>query len=147
MVRHIVIQVIVALFIILWVYTGYNKFVEYEEFRITLGRSPFIQQMAGFIAVALPSGELLLALLLVIPKTRLLGLYLSFVTMTLFTGYIWLMLHYASDLPCSCGGVLEMMDWEDHLLFNAGFTVAAALAIILSVRKKREIINYQNISA
>ncbi|MRG48465.1 hypothetical protein GFS24_25340 [Chitinophaga sp. SYP-B3965] len=137
--KKIIIQVIVALFVILWVYTGYNKLVEYEEFRITLGRSPFIQPLAGFIAVVLPTGELLLALLLVIPKTRLLGLYLSFVTMTLFTGYIWLMLQYASDLPCSCGGVLEMMDWDDHLLFNAAFTVAALVAIVLSIMRKRKL--------
>lgn len=125
------IEIIVALLIVLWIYTGLNKMMEYEKFRTQLGGSPFIQPLAGFIAIVLPSGELLLAALLIFKRTRKLGLYFSFGLMLLFTGYIWIMLNYAYDLPCSCGGVLAKLSWSDHLIFNSGFTLLALVGILL----------------
>jgi hypothetical protein len=132
------IEIICAFLIILFVYTGINKIMDYEKFKFEMGRSPFIQNISKVIAITLPPGELLVALLLIINKTKLTGLYISFFLMSLFTGYIWLMLNYAYDLPCSCGGILAKMSWEDHLCFNAGFTILAAVAIILQSRKNTQ---------
>lgn len=129
--RTTIVEIIGALLIILFIYTGLNKMMDYEKFKFEMGRSPFIQNMSGFIAATLPAGEILIALALIIKRTRLLGLYLSFFIMALFTGYIWLMLNYAYDLPCSCGGVLAKMSWNDHLYFNAAFTVLAMTGVIL----------------
>ncbi len=131
----IVIELIVAALVILWIYTSISKFYDYENFKTQLGRSPFLDGMSGFIAITLPAGELLLALFLVFRKTRKLGLYLSFALMLLFTGYIYIMLYYSYDLPCSCGGVLAKMSWNDHLYFNAGYTLLSLIGIILLERK------------
>lgn len=128
---NITIQVISALLLILFVYTGMNKLMDHEQFRMQLEKSPFVEQMATFITYTLPAGEILLALTLIIKKTRLLGLFLSFFLMALFTGYIWMMLNYAYDLPCSCGGILASMSWHTHLIFNAIFTMLAAIGILL----------------
>jgi len=136
------VEIICALLIILFLYTGVNKLWEYGNFKLQLGRSPFIQNLNGFIAATLPAGEILLSFLLVIPFTRLVGLYLSYILMGLFTGYIWLMLNYASDLPCSCGGILAELSWQDHFYFNAGFTVLSAIGIILQskiIQRKRSL--------
>lgn len=127
----IFIEIICALLIILFIYTGINKIMDYSNFKFQIGRSPFIQHMAGFIAIALPVGELLISLALVMKRTRLLGLYLSFFLMALLTGYVWMMLHYAYDLPCSCGGVLAALSWHDHLLFNSVFTLLAMAGVII----------------
>lgn len=133
--NNIIIEIIVSLLIILFIYTGINKIMDYSNFKFQLGRSPFIQPMANVIAMILPAGELLLAVFLVFKQTRLLGLYLSFTLMALFTGYIWIMLLYAYDLPCSCGGVLASLTWENHLIFNSVFTVLALIGIILESKK------------
>ena len=130
----ITLEIITALLIFLFIYTGLNKMLDYSKFAFTLGRSPFIQPMAGFIAATLPAGELILALLLVFKRTRLLGLYASFFLMLLFTGYIALMLLYAYDLPCSCGGVLAALSWPNHLIFNIFFTILSLIGIILQSR-------------
>jgi len=111
--------------------------MDYTSFKFTLGRSPFIQHMNGFIAATLPAGELLIALALVIRRTRLIGLYASFFLMILFTGYIWIMLHYSYDLPCSCGGVLAALSWKDHLVFNSAFTTVAMIGVLLQSKIKR----------
>ncbi|WEK36132.1 MAG: hypothetical protein P0Y53_01345 [Candidatus Pseudobacter hemicellulosilyticus] len=133
--RNTYVEIICSLYIILFIYTGINKILDYEKFKFEMGRSPFIENMAGLIAVALPAGELIMATMSIIPRTRLLGLYLSTFTMAMFTGYIWLMLTYASDLPCSCGGVLAAMSWNDHLYFNAAFTLLGIAGIIISNNK------------
>lgn len=139
--KETIVEMICALLIVLFLYTGVNKMWDYNEFKTQMGRSPFIADMNGLIAATLPAGEMLLAFLLVIKKTRYWGLFLSFLLMGLFTGYIWLMLTYAPDLPCSCGGILAAMNWKDHLYFNAAFTVMAAIgmwmqgSVLESVRK------------
>lgn len=128
---NITLELILSLLILLWIYTGLNKYLDYSDFKHQLGRSPFIKSMATFLAITLPTGELLIALALLFKRTRAVGLYSSYLMMLLFTGYIWVMLHYSYDLPCSCGGVLEQMTWPQHFVFNACFTVLAFLGIII----------------
>lgn len=133
-VYRIITEIIVSLLIILFIYTGLNKVMDHSEFRFTLGRSPFIRHFSGLISVTLPAGELLIAAALVFRRTRLIGLYASYFLLFLFTGYVWIMLHYAYDLPCSCGGVLAAMSWQTHLLFNGVFTALSATGVILQCR-------------
>ncbi|QEH44139.1 hypothetical protein FW415_20835 [Chitinophaga sp. XS-30] len=130
---HATLEAIIGLFILLWIYTGLNKALDLENFKVQLGRSPFIQPLAPWIALVLPVGEILLALLLVIKRTRLIALYTSFFAMALFTGYVFIMLRYSYDLPCSCGGVLEALSWENHLIFNFTGTILAAVGIFLQI--------------
>jgi hypothetical protein len=140
--RNIAIEIISSLLIILFIYTGLNKMMDYSSFKFTLGRSPFIQHMNGLIAAVLPTGELLIALALVIKRTRLIGLYASYFLMVLFTGYIWIMLQYAYDLPCSCGGVLAQLSWKDHLMFNSAFTLLALIGVLLQSRSRSSVLFY-----
>ncbi len=129
--KETMVEVICALLIVLFLYTGVSKIWDFNIFKTQMGQSPFIQNMNGFIAATLPAGEILLSFLLVLKRTRYWGLYLSFLLMGMFTGYIWLMLNYAPDLPCSCGGILAQMDWKDHLYFNVGFTVLASIGMFM----------------
>ncbi|TXJ24867.1 MAG: hypothetical protein E6Q24_15070 [Chitinophagaceae bacterium] len=132
--RRFFIVIICSLLAFLFVYTGLNKMLDYSEFRFQLGRSPFIQPIAGLVAATLPAFELLVALALIFSATRLWGLYASFFLMLLFTGYIWTMLKYSYYVPCSCGGVLAALDWNDHLIFNGAFTLLSLVGIILQVQ-------------
>lgn len=132
MVRKLFIGIVVALLIVLFLYTGIHKMLDFEKFRYEIGRSPFLESMVGLVSVSIPAGEIVIAALLLFPRTRTLGLYLSFFLMMLFTGYIWLMLTYAYDLPCSCGGIISELSWEEHLWFNATVSLITAAALLLS---------------
>src|SRR5690606_21323683 len=114
---------IASLLILLFVYAGISKLLDYDTFKFQLGRSPYVTNMAGFVAWALPAGEIIIAVLLIFQRTRLLGLYASFSLMLLFTGYIYTMLNFSHYIPCSCGGVLSEMSWMQHLIFNIVFTI------------------------
>src|ERR1700730_10623588 len=120
--KKLTVEIISCLLIVLFVYTGLSKLLDYQTFKFQLGRSPYVHMIATFIASTLPAAELLIVLALLYKPTRLVVLYASFFLMTTFTGYIWLMLHFSYYLPCSCGGILQKLSWKDHLVFNGIFT-------------------------
>ena len=128
---NIIIEAITAILLLLWIYTGLTKLIHYDKFSFEAGRSPFLQHIASVVAITVPITELIIAALLIIKRTRVTGLYASLFLMTLFTGYVYIMLHYAYDLPCSCGGIIELLTWKQHLLVNAMVTILTAIAILL----------------
>ncbi len=145
MARVISIEIITALFVLLWFYTGLNKILDYNNFKSQLEKSPFVEYFASLISWTLPAGEVFIGAMLVYKRTRLLGLYASFTLMLFLTGYIWMMLRYAYDLPCSCGGVLAQLSWDDHLWFNSVFVLLSVIAIIfetetLFIPKRKEVV-------
>jgi hypothetical protein len=138
--RRVIVEIISSLLIILFVYTALSKVFDHDTFRSQLGKSPFITSFASTIAWALPAAELLLALLLALPDTRLLGLYVSLFTMTLFTAYIYAMLHFSYYIPCSCGGVISEMSWNQHMVFNLFFVAISIVGILIESKLVRHTI-------
>ena len=122
---------IAYLYALLFTYAAFAKMFDYENFRVQLGQSPLLSAFASWIAIAVPVGELLITILLLYPKYRLLGLYCSFVLMTMFTAYIYIILNYSAFVPCSCGGILEKMTWSQHLVFNIVFVTLALIGVLV----------------
>jgi len=133
--RKIIVEVICGLLILLFIYTGLSKMLDYGAFRLQLGKSPFITRFAVPVAWTLPAIEILVALSLVFSRTRLIGLYVSLFLMTMFTAYIYAMLNYSYDLPCSCGGIISKMTWDQHLWFNVGYTGLCVAGISLETKR------------
>ena len=134
--KTMIIDIISALFILLFVYTATTKLFEHESFRAVLSQSPLIGINANTLSWALPILELLTAMLLFIPSFRKWGLASSFLLMVLFTSYVTYMILFARNLPCSCGGVISRMTWPRHLIFNIFFTTLAAIALRLTLKNK-----------
>ncbi|SDG27180.1 Methylamine utilisation protein MauE [Chitinophaga filiformis] len=125
-------------FILLFVYTAASKFIDYENFRAVIGQSPLITRFAPVLAVVVPIAEIVIALLLVMPRYRRAGLYASFAIMTLFTVYIVVLLTLSEKIPCSCGGVISQMSWTQHLYFNIVFMLLALLGMWLYTKQPDE---------
>jgi uncharacterized membrane protein YphA (DoxX/SURF4 family) len=135
--KRIFIEAVCLLYILLLVYAACSKVLDFQNFKVQLGQSPLLTAFAGWISVLVPSIELLICILLMIPKSRLAGLFLSYGLMILFSAYIFIILHYSSYVPCSCGGVLERLNWNQHLLFNLIFVLLAVAAILFYITDKR----------
>ncbi|OQP65372.1 hypothetical protein A3860_17040 [Niastella vici] len=127
-------EAITILFVILFLYTGISKLMDYTVFKEQIATSPILAPVSRWIAAALPWMEFAIVILLAIPKWRLKGLYASFIIMILFTGYIISMLTFNKDIPCSCGGVIELLSWNQHIIFNTVFILLAAIAIAIEKR-------------
>jgi len=129
--RKIAIEIISFLFILLFVYAALNKLMDYPKFKIQIGQSPLLTGFGNTIPWMVISIELAISVMLVIPKLRLAALFCAFCLMTMFTAYIFAILHFSSYVPCSCGGVLEKLGWSEHLIFNLFFVLLGLAGIIL----------------
>jgi hypothetical protein len=136
--RTTIIETILVLNIILFLYTGISKIMEYTEFKEQLGDSPILGFAATPIALLLPWVEFAVVLLLIVPRWRLKGFYATLTLMVLFTAYIVGLFSIDKELPCSCGGIIAMLSWKQHLAFNSVFILLNALAIRLQNREKKE---------
>lgn len=129
--NKIAVEVIAFLFIVLFLYTAGTKLTGYATFVAQIGKSPLLTHYSEFIAWVIPTVEILAAIMLIIPRTKLLGMYASFGLMLLFTLYVAAILTFSKELPCSCGGVISLLGWKSHLVFNIGFALLALVGVAL----------------
>jgi hypothetical protein len=137
-IKNIIIEIICIVYILLFVYAAVSKLMDFSNFQVQIAQSPLLTAYAGFISITVILLELLIALLLSIAKTRVIGLYISFTLMLLFSIYIYLILNYSPFVPCSCGGILENMGWTEHLAFNLVFTLLATIALYFSYNSEKQ---------
>lgn len=127
-----IIETIVVMYTILFLYTAIAKLMDYGVFKEQLAASPILAPVSTLIAVGLPWFEILVTVLLVVPRWRLKGFYASLFLMTSFTIYIAATLAFSEHIPCSCGGIIAELSWTQHLIFNTVFIGLAITGIILT---------------
>lgn len=129
----IIIEIISVLFIVLFVYTGMTKLMEGDRFFNNLNNSPFLPNTTTsyILSWGVPTLEIIMALLIAIPRTRLKGLHGALGLMISFTIYVTGIVFISPFTPCSCGGVLTLLTWPQHLVVNISFVLLAVLAIRL----------------
>ena len=116
---------------LLFIYAAASKLMEYDRFVVTIGQSAMLSDYAGVLAWLVPAVELVIAVMLFFDKVRLKGLLASFSIMVMFTAYIFIVLYFMDKQPCGCGGVLEKLGWDAHLIFNISFVILSAIGITL----------------
>lgn len=129
--KELVVDIICALFVLLFLYAALTKLLEYEKFRVQLGQSPMLTAFTGVVAWAVPAVELVIVLLFIFKRTRLGALYASLGLMVMFTCYIVAITQFSDYVPCSCGGVISTLSHMEHLMLNLIFVVLAGVAIVL----------------
>lgn len=139
--KSTIVEIISFLFIILFLYTGISKLLEYSVFKEQIAESPILKPIAPFIAWALPLIEFFISLFLIIPRWQLKGLYASLLLMTVFTGYIGAIMTFNKELPCSCGGIISLLSWKEHLIFNSAFILLAFIGVRLQKQIQRSVKN------
>lgn len=121
-----------SLLILLFSYTAVSKIIDLNGFAYDMHNQPFPRWFSSMLVYVLPVVELLIALMLFFQWTRRAGLWASAVLMGLFTLYTCLVLAKVfARVPCSCGGVIKHLNWQQHLLFNVFFLVM----ILITIRK------------
>lgn len=130
-----IVQVISAAFILLWVYTAGSKLTDFQAYQQQMSLQVFSPGVTVVLLYLIPFLEIIAAILLLIKKTNKLGLALSLLLMSIFTGYIILIISgYFPKVPCSCGGVIKAMSWKAHLIFNIFFISAAMLSLFIKLK-------------
>ena len=139
--RTAFVNFIASVFIFLFTYTAVSKLTSFSSFRYNISRSPLIGNYGSFIVVVLPAVELAITIFLFFPRTRLAGIYASFCLMAIFSFYVGYGLLSGSPLPCTCGGIIQSLTWQQHLWLNAILTVLSVIAIRLKVSAPQQKLN------
>jgi putative oxidoreductase len=129
-------DIISGILSLLFLYTALSKLTGYEKFKNVLTSSPMLEPFASTIAWLLPATEIAIVVLLFIPPFRIKGLIASVILITLFTIYLLYMIAFTPHLPCNCGGVIKLLTWPEHIVFNLFFVFLSATGILLYKRAK-----------
>lgn len=122
---------IVFFLALLFAYTSTDKLIDMAVFRGQMLNQPLPEWLSLSLAWTLPFVEISTGFLLIIKRTRRIGLYISFLLMlsfTLYTGVGWSGL--LERTPCSCGGILQWFSWQEHLFLNLAITILTLIALI-----------------
>ncbi|MFC4163882.1 MauE/DoxX family redox-associated membrane protein [Epilithonimonas zeae] len=130
--KDITVTSIAYFFVLLFIYASVSKIIDFENFQIQIAQSPLLSAYAGYVSYAVILTELVISSALLTKNYRNIGLYSSLLLMSAFTIYIYLILKFSDFVPCSCGGILEKMDWRTHLYFNLLCVLLAITAIIIN---------------
>ena len=114
---------------ILFTYAAVNKLMEGSDFYMQLKESPLLAPLAGMLVWAIPGIEIMAVVLLFSRRFTIYGLYLSVALMSAFTGYVFMIWQFSPNVPCSCGGILNNLGWEEHIYFNLFFLLLALAAL------------------
>jgi hypothetical protein len=142
-IRHTITDVISAAFIFLFIYAAASKLRDFEKFQVQLSKSPIVNPFVELIARGIPALEIVIALLLIFKATQYYAIHAAFTLMVIFTAYIFAILKFSSYIPCSCGGILQNMNWTQHLYFNIAFVTLGATAILIYPNQNKELIGHK----
>lgn len=131
--KRIFTEIVVVLLVVLFLYTAASKFIYFKGFTYDLNNQPFPDSLTPILKWLIPLTEISIVLALLVERTRITGLYLSLILMSLFTVYTALVLfHIFEYVPCSCGGVIKNLTWPQHLIFNLFFVILTFISIRFS---------------
>lgn len=133
MARKWTLEAIVLLLFALFIYAAGSKLADYKLFVFQMNAQPFNDRYTPALVVGLLLAEFAVAACLVFRKTLRIGLWASLALLFMFTIYIALIkLNFYDTVPCSCGGVIALLSWTQHLFFNLFFIAINIAGIILS---------------
>ncbi len=135
--KPVALKVIQSLLILLFTYAAISKLFDFNTFRGQLSAVPWLSKISNFLSLTIPLTELIIVMLLAVPKTMNYGLYGAAITLAAFTLFLIIMTSFNTVLPCSCGGVISSLSWKQHIVFNLFFLALAIAGIFLE--KKNEV--------
>ncbi|HEX5154289.1 MAG TPA: MauE/DoxX family redox-associated membrane protein [Parafilimonas sp.] len=140
-------QAIQFLLILLLAYAAFSKLADHTVFKSQFIYFPVIGAYSTFFSWFIPSVELIIVILLFIPKYRVAGFYSAAILLAAFSLFLTGMLAFSEKHPCPCGGLLSRLSWPQHLLLNLLFLVLALAAIHFSKTNEKSCSSHKDIVA
>lgn len=132
---------IIGILVLLWLYTVCDKLYDFKAFSNSMLTQVFSRPYAIALTYSLPTVEWCAMCLLLFPKLRLAGLYLSALLLLAFTLYVaFAVLGFFPRRPCVCGGLFSGLSWNNHLLLNIFLLSLSAYGIYLFHDQRKEVI-------
>lgn len=143
--KETAIRILSSLLILLFTYAALSKLADHAVFQDELRKFPGINISPAFFSWLIPASELVVVILLIIPKLNFYGLYAGLSLLVLFTIFLILMISFDKHLPCACGGVISKLTWSEHVVFNLFFILLSITCIRFHKRIHRQQINIKSL--
>lgn len=99
-------------------YSGVSKYMDLLSFAFGMTNfSLFNDDFIFFLTFLIPAFEILLALTLIINKTRRYALYMLIGLFLFYSIYLTMFKYFATSSWCSCGSIIDL-NLSNHLVFN-----------------------------
>ncbi|SEM26636.1 Methylamine utilisation protein MauE [bacterium A37T11] len=121
---------------LLFLISGIEKWVDNGHFYVIIQNEPLLKEFADFFTLFIPTLELVIAVLIIIPSTRFLGLTLFYLLMMLFTIYTLYLMLAMNRLPCGCNFMIRHVGAMGHMVINGLFILIAVYAYSILIQKK-----------
>ena len=132
----IYLSVLLFYFILLFSFSGIVKLTDPSFINLWINE-PFLfkRYLSEVLATGFPITEIIIAALISIEKTRIVGIYFALALSILYIGYaIWNLLN-AYEMPCSCTGLIAKFSWKQYLYFNL-FNLILGISTIRIIKNK-----------
>ena len=136
--RQLFLELIACLLIMLFLYASISKFLDFTRFINDMNNQPLPKLLTPFLVWTIPFLEIAISIALIFERSRLMGFYASLILMIQFTIYTGsVLLHFFHYVPCSCGGVIRKLTWNQHIVLNLFFVGLALTGIILQRKRSK----------
>lgn len=130
--KNIAVEIFAILLAMLFLYTGASKYIDWTGTRMSFLNQVFPDPIKKVLLYSIPPVEILLAIMLLIPRFRQNAFMGSMILMGAFTLYVGLVLtRVFGRIPCSCGGIVGSLSWEWHFVVNLLFLFISAVGYFL----------------
>lgn len=138
--NKILIDIICALLVLVFVYSGINKLLDHNNFKTQIKFIVPYPILGNILSYTVPVGELIIAILITINQTKRAGIHAFITLITAFTLYFIIMLSSGKNLPCTCGGFINTLSWKQHLAFNIGLILLAVAGLYLDKKNNSQLV-------
>jgi len=134
MITKTLVKLIAIALAVLLAYAAVDKLEHYTLFSLQLNRFPISIPVIHEQAWIVPVAELIIALLLLLPFSRLKALFASLFLLGMYTLYLTCMLDSRFYLTCKCGEPFQALSLKMHILVTLVCVLFTGVAVVLSGR-------------
>ncbi len=138
--RKNIFRLVAFLFALLFAYSAGAKIFDLPGYRSRIGDLPLPLWIAQPLTWLVPLVEILVVVLLVVPRLRVVGLLSAVCLLVVFSLYLLYLTQYPV-LSCACGGVLEQIGAGWHLALNTGFILLGVAGLRNKIKNQHQPIN------
>lgn len=134
MISKALVKLIAIALAVLFAVAAVEKLENYGLFRMQLQKFPFSWPVLQQLAWVIPVTELIIAAFLLLPFTRLKGLFASLFLLGLYTLYLTCMLDIRFQSICYCGEPFQSLSLKMHTIVTLIFVMITGVGVVLSGR-------------
>ncbi|WP_187248587.1 MauE/DoxX family redox-associated membrane protein, partial [Mesonia sp. K4-1] len=132
--------ILISILVLLFTYIGINQLIFRDDFELNLLNSsllPIPEMWVSLLSWFIPLLELLAVFLLLWVRSQYIGIYLAIFLLLMYTCYNLGILYIAPYIPCSCGGMLGFLSWQQQLWVSLGGLMIAILTFYFNKTVKK----------